>query len=401
MYNNISAIRFLFVFVTRNVELMKRDLFDVEHHMFRESFRTFVAREILPNYDLWEQQGLVAREVWPKAGAQGFLCMDVPEQFGGAGISDFCYHAIIAEELARAGVVSVGFGLHTDIVVPYLLRYTTTAQKERWLPQIARGECITAIAMTEPNAGSDLAGIRTTAIRKGNHYVLNGQKTFISNGILNDLVIVAAKTDLTQGHRGMSLLVVEQGMAGYERGRNLEKIGLHAQDTAELFFNDVPVPVDNLLGEEGQGFGYLMQQLPQERLSIAVSAIAGAEAAFEWTVQYCRERQAFGQPISSLQHTRFKLAEMKTEIQIGRVFIDRCILTHNAGELTTEDASMAKWWATKLQKRVVDQCLQLHGGYGYMREYPISRAYLDARIQTIYGGTTEIMKEIIGRSLEK
>ncbi|MEM8536091.1 MAG: acyl-CoA dehydrogenase family protein [Chloroflexota bacterium] len=380
---------------------MKRNLFDVEHQMFRESFRTFIAREILPYYDLWEEQGCVAREVWPKAGAQGFLCMDVPEQYGGAGIQDFRYHAVIAEELARAAVMGVGFGLHTDIVVPYLLRYTTAEQKERWLPSIACGECITAIAMTEPNAGSDLAGIRTTAVRHGDHYVLNGQKTFISNGILNDLVIVAAKTDPAHGHRGISLFVVERGMAGYERGRNLEKIGLHAQDTAELFFKDVQLPIDNVLGEEGQGFAYLMQQLPQERLSIAVSAIAGAEAAFDWTLQYCRERQAFGQPLSSLQHIRFTLAEMKTEIQVGQAFIDRCIVSHSQGELTTEDASMAKWWATELQKRVLDQCLQLHGGYGYMREYPISRAYLDARVQTIYGGTTEIMKEIIGRSLEK
>lgn len=380
---------------------MKRDLFNVEHQMFREAFRTFITREILPYYDLWEEQGCVAREVWPKAGAQGFLCMDVPEQFGGAGIQDFRYNAVIAEELARAAIMGVGFGLHTDIVVPYLLRYATAEQKERWLPPVARGECITAIAMTEPNAGSDLAGIRTTAIRHGDHYVLNGQKTFISNGILNDLVIVAAKTDPSQDHHGMSLLIVERGMDGYERGRNLEKIGLHAQDTAELFFKDVQVPINNLLGEEGQGFVYLMQQLPQERLSMAIGAIAGSEAAFEWTVQYCRERQAFGQTLSSLQHIRFILAEMKTEIQVGQAFIDRCILAHDQGELTTEEASMAKWWTTELQKRVVDQCLQLHGGYGYMREYPISRAYLDARVQTIYGGTTEIMKEIIGRSFEK
>lgn len=378
---------------------MRRTCFEPEHEMFRAAFRTFVEREIVPHHEQWEQDGMVSREVWRKAGQQGFLCMDVPEEYGGAGVPDFRYNMIVGEELMRVGATGPGFALHTDIVVPYLLRYASEEQKQRWLPHVVSGACITAIAMTEPGAGSDLGGIRTTAARMGDHYLLNGQKTFISNGILNDLVIVVARTDPDKGHKGISLLVVERGMDGYERGRRLDKIGMHAQDTAELFFRDVRVPVENLLGEEGRGFAYLMQQLPQERLTIAVGAVAAAEAALDWTVRYCQEREAFGQPIGAFQHTRFALAEMKTEIQIGRVFVDQCVLALNRGELTTEDASMAKWWATELQKRVVDRCLQLHGGYGYMREYPIAKAYLDARVQTIYGGTTEIMKEIIARAL--
>jgi alkylation response protein AidB-like acyl-CoA dehydrogenase len=378
---------------------MKRTIFEPEHEMFRAAIRTFVEREIVPHHEQWEQDGIVPREVWRKAGQQGFLCMDVPEEYGGAGVQDFRYNMIVGEELMRVGATGPAFPLHTDIVVPYLLRYANEEQKQRWLPRVVSGEYITAIAMTEPGAGSDLAGIRATAIRENDHYLVNGQKTFISNGILNDLVIVVARTDPDKGHKGISLLVVERGMEGYERGRNLDKIGMHAQDTAELFFRDVRVPVANLLGEEGRGFAYLMQQLPQERLTIAAGAVAAAEAALDWTIRYCQEREAFGQPIGAFQHTRFALAEMKTELQIGRVFVDQCVLALNRGELTTEDASMAKWWATELQKRVVDQCVQLHGGYGYMREYPIAKAYLDARVQTIYGGTTEIMKEIIARSL--
>ena len=378
---------------------MQRTLFETEHHMFRDAFRTFVEREIVPFHAQWEKDGIISREVWRKAGRQGFLCMDVPEEYGGAGINDFRYQAIVAEELVRVGASGVAFPLHTDIVVPYLLHYANEAQKQRWLPKIVRGDCITAIAMTEPNAGSDVASIRTTAMRDGDHYILNGQKTFISNGILNDLVVVAAKTNPEQQHKGISLLVVERGMEGYERGRNLEKIGLHAQDTAELFFRDVRIPVANLLGAEGQGFTYLMRQLPQERLAIAIGAVAAAETALNWTIQYCKQREAFGQPIGTFQNSRFALAEMKTEIQIGRVFVDRCVVALNDGALTTEDASMAKWWTTELQKRVIDRCVQLHGGYGYILEYPIAKAYLDARVQTIYGGTTEIMKEIIGRSL--
>lgn len=379
---------------------MKRTLFEPEHDLFRAAFRAFVEREIAPFHAEWERAGAVPRDLWRSAGRQGFLCMDVPEEYGGAGARDYRFNVVICEELWRAGATGPGFVLHTDIVVPYILHYGTPEQRQRWLPGCVSGECITAIAMTEPGAGSDLAAIRTTALRDGDSYVLNGQKTFISNGILNDLAIVAAKTDPDRGAKGISLLVVERGMPGYERGRRLEKIGLHAQDTAELFFHNVRVPRDNLLGEEGQGFRYLMEQLPRERLAIAIGAVAAAEAALEQTIRYCREREAFGRPLGALQTVRFTLAELATEVQIGRVFVDQCVLALNRGELTVETAAMAKWWTTELQQRVVNACLQLHGGYGYMREYPIARAFLDARVQTIYGGTTEIMKEIIGRSLK-
>jgi long-chain-acyl-CoA dehydrogenase len=325
--------------------------------------------------------------------------MDIPEQYGGMGEKDYRYSAIITEELARAGASGVGLSIHTDMVVPYISRFGTDEQKARWLPKTISGDWIGAIAMTEPNTGSDLAAIETLAILKGDHFLLNGQKTFISNGLLNDFVIVAAKTDPEEGAHGVSLFLVERGMDGYERGRNLEKIGLHAQDTAELFFRDVKVPVDNLLGEEGQGFGYLMQGLPRERLSMAVGGIASAEAALEETIEYCKERIAFGRPIGTFQNSRFKLAEMSTEVEIGRVFVDHCIMRYNEGMLAVELAAMAKWWISDLQNQVIDQCLQLHGGYGYMKEYPIAKAYIDARAQPIYGGTNEIMKEIIGRSL--
>ncbi len=378
---------------------MQRTLLDAEHLMFRDAFRTFLAREVAPHYEAWEREGVVPRELWRKAGRSGFLGTDVPEQLGGAGLADYRYNAVIAEELARGRFMGVGMSVHNDIVIPYFLRYASPEQRQRWLPGLASGDLIGAIAMTEPGAGSDLAGIRTSALRDGDAYLLSGQKTFISNGILNDLLIVVARTDPARAHRGISLLVVERDMPGYRRGRNLEKIGLHAQDTAELFFDDVRVPAANVLGEEGAGFGYLMQQLPQERLTIAVSAIAAAEAALEWTIDYCKGRSAFGRPIADFQNTRFRLAEIKTELTIGRVFVDQCILAHNRGELSADEAAMAKWWASELQVRVVDQCLQLHGGYGYMREYPIARLYLDTRVQTIYGGTTEIMKEIIGRAL--
>jgi alkylation response protein AidB-like acyl-CoA dehydrogenase len=379
---------------------MKRTLFEPEHDLFRAAFRAFIEREIAPFHAEWERVGAVPRDLWQAAGRQGFLCMDVPEEYGGAGARDYRFNVVIGEELWRAGATGPGFVLHTDIVVPYITHYGTPDQRRRWLPRCVSGECITAIAMTEPGTGSDLAAIRTTARRDGDAYLLSGQKTFISNGILNDLVIVVAKTDPDAGHRGISLLVVERDMPGYERGRRLEKIGLHAQDTAELFFRDVRVPRDHLLGEEGQGFRYLMEQLPRERLAIAVGAVAAAEAALEQTIRYCREREAFGRPIGALQSVRFTLAELVTEVQIGRVFVDQCVLALNRGELTAETAAMAKWWTTELQQRVVHACLQLHGGYGYMREYPIARAFLDARVQTIYGGTTEIMKEIIGRSLK-
>ncbi len=378
---------------------MKRNIFEDEHHMFRDAFRRFVEKEIVPCHDQWEKDGVVSREVWLKAGQNGFLGMNVPEEYGGGGVVDFRYNAIVTEELIKVGASGIGFGLHNDITIPYILHYGSAEQKARFLPKMVMGEIITAIAMTEPNTGSDLAGVRTTAIRQNGHYVVNGQKTFITNGILSDVVITVAKTNPEQSHSGISLILIERGMAGFERGRNLEKIGLKAQDTAELYFNNVEVPAENLLGEEGQGFYYLMTELPQERLSIAVGALAACEAALEWTIQYCKERQAFGRPIGTFQNSRFKLAEMKTEIEIGRVFVDRCITELNAGNLSAEEAAMAKWWTTELQKRVVDQCLQLHGGYGYMLEYPIAKAYLDTRVQTIYGGTTEIMKEIIGRAM--
>ncbi|HRQ37469.1 MAG TPA: acyl-CoA dehydrogenase family protein [Chloroflexota bacterium] len=378
---------------------MKRTLFDDEHLMFREAVRRFVEKEVRPYHEQWEHDGIVPRELWLKAGAAGFLAMAVPEEYGGLGLADFCYNVVLTEELTRAGASGVGFGLHNDIVLPYILTYGTDEQKHRWLPKMISGETITAIAMSEPNAGSDLAGIQTTAVRHDDHYLLNGQKTFITNGINSDLVIVVAKTDPSAGHAGVSLLVVERGMAGFEHGRNLDKIGLKAQDTAELFFHNVKVPLNNMLGGEGQGFYQLMFQLPQERLSIAVIAVAACETVLDMTIKYCQEREAFGRPIGKFQHNRFKLAEMKTEVEIARVFVDRCITELNAGNLTAAEAAMAKWWTTELQKRVVDDCLQLHGGYGYMMEYPIAKAFLDTRVQTIYGGTTEIMKEIIGRAM--
>ena len=367
--------------------------------MFRDAVREFVKRDIVPYHEQWEKDGIVPREVWLKAGENGFLCMDVPEQYGGLGVEDYRYNAIFCEEMARVGASGPAFSLQNELVVPYIMAFATEEQKERWLPKMATGEFITSIAMSEPNAGSDLQAIRTTAIRNGDHYVLNGQKTFISNGILNDLAIVVCKTTANIGARGMSLLVVERGIPGYERGRNLEKIGRHAQDTAELFFRDVKVPVENLLGEEGKGFYYLMHNLPQERLAIALGAFVAAEAAFEQTVAYCKQRTAFGRPIGKFQHSRFKLAEMKTELDIGRVFLDHCIMLQNEKKLTPEQAAMAKWWCTDVAKKVIDQCLQLHGGYGYMLEYPIAKFYLDVRVDPIHGGTNEIMKEIIGRSM--
>ena len=378
---------------------MKIENLTSEQQMFREAFRQFIEREISPFYQTWEDAGLVSRAVWQKAGAQGFLSMDVPEVYGGGGASDFRFNAVVTGELARAGASGVGFSIHNDMVVPYLRDLGDEEQKQRWLPKLASGELIGAVAMTEPDTGSDLAAVRTTAERRADHYLLNGQKTFISNGILNDLVVVVAKTNPAAGARGISLLVVERGMEGYERGRNLEKVGLHAQDTAELFFRDVRVPFTNLLGEENRGFAYLMQKLAQERLAIAIAAVAAAEAALAQTVAYAKQRTAFGKPIGSFQHSRFKLAEMQTEVEIGRVFVDDCIRLHNEGVLTAEKAAMAKWWTTDLQVRLVDQCVQLHGGYGYMLEYPIARAYVDARAQRIYGGTNEIMKEVIGRGM--
>ncbi|MEL7155330.1 MAG: acyl-CoA dehydrogenase family protein [Actinomycetota bacterium] len=381
---------------------MARTLFDDEHELFRAAFRAFVEAEMVPKADAWEEAGIVDRELFLRAGASGFLGMEIPEDLGGGGVDDFRFNVIINEELQRVGLMASGLGitLHNDICLPYFTKVATAEQQARWLPGIASGEAITAVAMTEPATGSDLNGIKSTAIRDGDSYVLNGSKTFITNGINADLVIVAAKTDPSQAHRGMSLLIVEEGMEGFERGRNLDKIGMHAQDTAELFFNDVRVPAENLLGsEEGRGFFQLVDNLPRERLSLAVAAVAHGQAAFDWTVEYCRDRTAFGQPIGSFQHSKFTLAEMKTELDIAQVFVDRQVEAYLAGELTADDAAEAKWWCSDLEFRVVDQCLQLHGGYGYMEEYPIARAFRDARVQRIYGGTNEIMKEIIGRSL--
>ncbi len=380
---------------------MRRSLFEDTHEDFRESFRRFLAGEVVPHYDGWERAGLVPREVFSEAGRHGFLAMAVPERHGGAGVNDFRFNLIIGEETQRAAVGGFGLGitLHNDICLPYFLSLADEQQAARWLPGIASGELITAVAMTEPGIGSDLAGMSTRAQRDGDDYVVNGSKTFITNGINSDLVITAVKTDPSARHRGISLLVIERGMAGFERGRNLEKIGQHAQDTAELSFTDVRVPRGNRLGAEGAGFGHLVSNLGQERLSIAASAVAAAEAALDWTLAYVRERQAFGQPIGSFQHSRFTLAELRTEVDIARVFIDRCVQALATEELTPEDAAKAKWWSTDLQGRVCDACVQLHGGYGYMSEYPIARAWADARVTRIYGGTNEIMKEIIGRSL--
>ncbi len=382
---------------------MRRNLFEDSHDLFRASFRSFVDKEMVPRIAEWERAGITDRDVFRRAGEHGFLAMAVPEQYGGGGVDDFRFNLVIAEEVSYAGTGGAGLGLtlHNDICLPYFLHYCNDEQRQRWLPGIAAGELITAIAMSEPGIGSDLASMASTAIRDGDHYVLNGSKTFITNGINADLVIVAAKTDPTQKHKGISLLVVERGMAGFERGRNLEKIGLHSQDTAELFFSDVQVPAANLLGGEGEGFLQLVSNLPQERLSIAMTGVASARQALRWTLDYTAERKAFGQPIQAFQNTRFELAEMATEITIAETFIDQCVLALNDGELTPEDAAMAKWWCSDLQTRVTDHCLQLHGGYGYMLEYPIARAYVDARVTTIYGGTTQIMKEIIGRSLTR
>ncbi|MEF9886426.1 acyl-CoA dehydrogenase family protein [Streptomyces sp. P9-A4] len=378
---------------------MKRQLYTEDHEAFRGVVRTFLEKEVLPHYEQWEKDGIVSREVWLAAGRKGLLGIAVDEEYGGGGNPDFRYASVLAEEFTRAGAPGLAIGLHNDIIGPYLTSLGTEEQKRRWLPGFCSGETITAIAMTEPGAGSDLQGIRTTAEDHGDHWILNGSKTFISNGILADLVVVVARTTPEGGAHGLSLLVVERGAEGFERGRNLDKIGQKSQDTAELFFHDVRVPKENLLGELNGAFVHLMTNLAQERMAIAVAGIAAAEHLLEITTTYVKEREAFGRPLSRLQHIRFEIAEMATECAVTRSFLDRCIEEHAAGTLDAVHASMAKWWATELQKRVADRCLQLHGGYGYMSEFPVARAYTDGRIQTIYGGTTEIMKEIIGRSL--
>ena len=383
--------------------MIERTLFQPDHQAFADSFRRFIDKEVTPHHAAWEDQGYVAREVWSQAGANGFLCMSLPEEYGGAG-ADKLYSVAQMEELARAGTTGIGFGLHSEIVAPYILHYGTEAQKQKYLPQMASGAVVGAIAMSEPAAGSDLQGIKTTAIKSadGSYYVLNGSKTFITNGWHADLVIVVAKTDPAAGAKGTSLLLVERGMPGFEKGQRLKKMGMKAQDTSELFFNDVQVPVDNLLGGpamEGRGFICLMEQLPWERLQIAITAVAAAQAAIDWTLDYVKQRKVFGQSVASFQNTRHTLAELQTQVQVARVFVDKCCELIVRDQLDTETASMAKYWTTDLQCKVMDECVQLFGGYGYMWEYPITRAYADARVQRIYGGTNEIMKEVIARAM--
>lgn len=385
------------------MENFERTIYNNEHEQFRTAFRQWLDKEIAPHHEQWESDGITPREMWRQAGALGFLGYHVPEQYGGGGVDDYKFGAIMQEEVSETGLIGSanGITLHNDIVLPYYLTLGTDDQKSRWLPGMVSGELIGALAITEPNTGSDVAGVRTSAVRKGDVYVVNGSKTFITNGINSDVVITTVRTDPDAGHKGFTLLVLERGMKGFERGRNLSKLGMHAQDTAELSFTDVEVPVENRLGDEGMGFVYLMQNLAQERLGMAVGGVKVAAAALQWTLDYTKERKAFGQSIASFQNSKFALAEMATEVQIAQVYVDRCIELHSEGRLSAEQAAAAKFWVTELQNKVVDRCLQLHGGYGYMTEYPIARAWADSRIQTIYGGTTEIMKEIVGRSLTK
>jgi len=380
---------------------VRRNLYDADHEAYRETVQAYIKREVEPNAERWETERNVDRSAWLAAGKQSIIGHLIPEKFGGLGTEDYRFRAVVTEELASIGAASVssGFGLQDDIAIPYIVDLGTAEQHERWLPKMASGECIGAIAMTEPGAGSDLQGIRTTAVKDGSDWIVNGAKTFITNGINADLVIVVARTNPDAGAGGISLLVAEKGMPGFSRGRKLDKLGLHGQDTAELFFDDVRVPAANLLGREGGGFVHLMERLPRERLSIAVMGVASARAAIDWTVAYTTERKAFGQPIASFQNTAFELASVVTETDVLEAYVDKAILALNDGDLTAVDAAKAKLWGTEVQKRVLDRCLQLFGGYGYMNEYPIARAYADARVQTIYGGTSEIMKTIIARDL--
>ncbi len=378
--------------------MIARTLFSPDHETFRDSVRRFMETEVKPNDDRWQEQGYVDRDAWKKAGANGYLCPTMPEEYGGAG-ADRLYSVILMEEQARANNTSVGFSLHSEIVAPYLNRYGTDVLKKKYLPKMAAGELIGAIAMTEPGTGSDLQSVKTTAVRKGDHYVVNGSKTFITNGWNADLVIVVTKTDPTKGAKGTSLIVVDTTMKGFTKGKRLKKMGLKGQDTAELFFDNVEVPAENLLGQEGNGFIYLMQELPWERMQIAIGAVAKTEAAIEWTKDYVRERKAFGKPVAGFQNTRFKLAECVTQAQVARVFVDKCIGLLLEGKLDAATAAMAKYWTTDLEGKIIDECLQLHGGYGFMWEFPIARAYVDARVARIYGGTNEIMKEVISRSI--
>lgn len=377
---------------------MNRNIFDEEHDMFRDAARNFFSNEVKPHSDRWHEQGMVDREAFTKAGAQGLLLMWADEKYGGAGVADFRYEQILIEEMARHGDAGFFMTLHSRLVGPYIGELGTDEQKQRWLPKCISGEHVLAVAITEPGAGSDVSAIRTKAEDKGDHYLLNGAKTFISNGILADLVVVVARTD-SKNRYGLSLFVVERGMEGFERGKNLKKMGLKSQDTAELFFNNVKVPKENLLGELNRGFYQLMYFLAEERLLGAVGYLANAEAAFEVTMEYVQERKAFGQAIGDFQNTRFKLADMRMEIDVAQAFVDRCVLEQNAGTLSAEDAAKAKLYCSELEARVTDNCVQLHGGNGYMDEYPISRMYTNARVSRIFAGSSEIMREIIARSL--
>ena len=375
-----------------------RTLFEAEHEMFRDSVRKFLEAEAVPHHAQWEKEGQVDKALWRKAGEQGFLAPTMPEEYGGVGV-DFRYNAIVVEELSRLGLSGIGWSLHSDIAVPYLLNYGSEEIKQKFIPGCVSGEVVTAIAMTEPGTGSDLQSVATTAVRDGDEYVLNGSKTFITNGQHADLVVVVAKTDPSAGAKGTSLILVEGGTPGFERGRNLDKVGLKAQDTSELFFRNCRVPASNLLGREGMGFAYLMEELAQERLAIAIGAVAACEAVLKTTVEYVQERKAFGKPILAFQNTQFKLAELDAEVTQARVFVDRCLELHLDRQLDAVTAAKAKLLTTDLQGRVCDECVQLHGGYGFMWEYPVARAYADARVQRIYGGTNEVMKLIIGRAL--
>jgi alkylation response protein AidB-like acyl-CoA dehydrogenase len=378
---------------------VKRKIYDAEHEALRDTAAQYIEREVAPHAEQWEADRLVDRSAYVAAGKYGLIGFNMPEEFGGGGSEDFRFNAVINEELSKWGTVAPALTLQNDVVGPYFKGLCTDEQKQRWLPGIISGETIVAIAMTEPGAGSDLAGIRTSGVRDGDDWIVNGSKTFISSGINCDLVVVVARTDPEAGHKGFTLLVVESEMAGFTRGRKLDKMGLHSQDTAELHFENVRVPATNVLGQEGRGFYHLMHNLPSERLSIAISAIAGARETWRQTLQYAKDRKAFGQSIGSFQHNRFLLAEMDTELEIGEQYIDRCLQAVVDGDLTAVEAAKAKWWCTETAKKVVDGCVQLHGGYGYMNEYRVARDYVDVRIQTIFGGTTEIMKDIIGRDL--
>lgn len=378
--------------------MLERNIFTDEQIVFRETVSKFVKKEIHPYHHIWEKEGFVPKDLWLKAGEIGILCPNVPKKYGGVG-GDFRFNVIVTEELAKIGATGPGFAVHSDIVTPYLINYSTEKQKELYLTKMVKGELITAIAMTEPNTGSDLQNINTRANIKEDKIILNGSKTFITNGQNANLILVIAKTDITKKAKGISIILCEDTRKGFRRGKNLKKIGMKAQDTSELFFENIVLPLDNILGNSGQGFSQLMDELPQERLSIAVTAVSAAESALDWTITYTKERSAFNKKIIDFQNTKFTLARLKTEIKVARTFIDKCIESHIKNKFSAEDGAIAKLWCTELQFKVMDECLQLFGGYGYMQEYPIAKAFLDARVQRIYGGTNEIMKDIISRNL--